>query len=144
MSNRVDDATRPVSRPCTCEGKPHAEDTYDVRERLGYGELAAMRAAGWERSAGAVFSNEDAKIALLTLGVVRWNLVLPDGKPREVSQAEIELLDEDSVDFLWDALQPAIARKPLPNVSGAHSPSGSRESAGRTRTTTRRSSSTTT
>lgn len=145
MSNRVDPAeTRVVTRACTCPGKPHGEDTADVRFRLGYGELATMRNAGWVRSAGAVFSAEDSKIALLALGVVRWNLVLPDGSPREVSQDEIERLDEDTVDWLWEALQPAIARRPLPNAFGAPLPAGSQASAGRTRTTKAPTSSTST
>ena len=127
--------TRPVSRPCSCPGTPHAEDTADVRTRLGYGELALFRQAGYLRSKGVVFSNEDAKAALLALGVRNWNLVRPDGSARPVSSQEIALLDEDTVEWLFTELQPAIARKPLPNGSGAPSPDGPQESAGHTRTT---------
>lgn len=128
-------ATRAVSRPCTCPGTPHGEDTADVRVRLGYGEIATMRAAGWTRSRGAVFSPEDSKVALIVLGVRRWNLVLPDGSERPLSQAQVELLDEETVDWLFRELSPAVARDPLPNPSADRSPAGRSESAGPTRTT---------
>lgn len=137
MTNYIDTtATRPISRACTCPGTPHAEDTADVRIKLGYGELAIFRQAGWVRSGGAIFSNEDAKASLIALGVVRWNLVRPDGAARPVTTDEIERLDEATVEWLFDALQSAIRQESLPNPSGARSPGGRRASAGRTRTTT--------
>lgn len=127
-------ATRTVERPCSCPGvpRPHELDTAEVRLKLGYGELAIFRQAGWVRSKGAVFSNEDAKATVLALGVKRWNLVLPDGSGRNVTTQEIERLDEETVEWLYTALLPAIARVPLPNASGAPSPDGGPGSAGRT------------
>jgi hypothetical protein len=135
-------ATRHVERRgaegrgvCLCPGTPHDLDTADVRTKLGYGELAIFRQAGWLRSRGQVFSTEDAKASLLALGVTSWNLVRPDGSARPISTAEVERLDEDTVEWLYAELQPAITRNPLPNPSGAHSPGGRRASAGHTRTT---------
>lgn len=127
--------TRPITRPCSCPGTPHDQDTADVRIKLGYGELAIFRQAGYLRSQGIVFSNEDAKASLLGLGVVRWNLATPDGSARPVSSDEIERLDEDTVEWLFRELQPAISRTVLPNPSGVRSPGGRRANAGRTRTT---------
>lgn len=159
MGNYVDTTqTRPVTRTvtvgtgakatevgvCGCPGKPHDADTAEVRVKLGYGELAIFRQAGWIRSKGQVFSNEDAKAALLALGVRSWNLINPDGSSRKVSSEEIERLDEDTVDWLFSELQPAIKRDPLPNQSGAPSPGGRQESAGPTRTKRERRASTST
>src|SRR5262245_19218144 len=90
--------TRTVNRPCACPGTPHEQDIATVRVRLGYGELAIFRQAGWVRSKGEVFSHEDAKAALLTLGVRGWNLALPDGTARPVDTKQISLLDEDAVE----------------------------------------------
>lgn len=138
MGNYIDTgATRQAPpRPCSCPiTTPHEADTAEVRERLGYGELATFRAAGWARSSGAFFVNEDAKAALIVLGTVRWSLVLPNGKPRPITTAEVELLDEPTIDWLYKALEPAIRQEPLPNGSGDPSPDGSPAKRSRTRTT---------
>ena len=144
-SNYVDTSkTRTVSRPCACPGEPHAEDTADVREAFGYGEKAIYRQAGWLRSKGQVFSEEDAKIAILSLGVKRWNLVRPDGSARPVTSDEISLLDEATLEWLYAELRPALATNPLPNASGARSSDGPSASAGRTRGTRKPKASTST
>lgn len=136
MGNYVDTReTRSVSRPpCSCPGTPHAEDTADIRVKLGYGELAIVRDALWRRSKGQYPSTEDSKMALLALGVTRWNLVLPDGSARPVSTEEIARLDENTIEWLHAELLPAIKREPLPNGSADRSPGGRSVNGGRTRT----------
>jgi hypothetical protein len=142
MGNYVEDHTRPITRTvagkpfCACPGTPHAGgDTADVRVKLGYGELAIIRDALWRRSKGAYPSAEDSNVALITLGVVRWNLTLPDGSARKVTQEEVERLDEDSIDWLKNELLPAVKRDPLPNPSADRSRGGRSDSGGHTRTT---------
>lgn len=131
--------------PCRCplEEPPHERDSAEVRERLAYAELAIFREAGWRRSGGATFSNEDAKMALLTLGVKAWTLTLPDGSPRPVDADQVGLLDEATVDLLWTALAPAVRADPLPKGSAGRSPAGTRASTTSTRKTRTRQPSTT-
>lgn len=111
---------------------------------LGFGERGIFRNAGWQRSGGQFFSNEDAKAALIQLGTVRWTLTLPGGAARPINEASVALLDEGTVNKLWVALEPAIRDAPLPNESGAPSQGGTQESASSTPTTPVQSSSTTT
>lgn len=115
-----------------------------MRVLLGYGELAVMRDAGWARTNGVRFVNEDAKAALVVLGTVRWNLVRPDGSARPITTDEVARLDEDSVDWLYEALEPAIRRRPLPNVTSGRSPDGSPASPSPIPTTPTATASTTT
>ena len=107
--------------PCQCPGAPHARDEATVRGQLGYGDLEQMQAAGWLAGDGRVFIQATAQRALVTRGVVGWNLLGPDGGLMEVNALTVAALDEETVDMLAAALDGAQKRRSLPNVSGATS-----------------------
>lgn len=140
--NRADTkASRPfVIGPCTCPGRPHTEDTADLRVLYGYGELGRIRQAG--RLAGI----EAYMQAAILIGVVRWNLVLANGSARPIDADEVGLLSESIVDRLMadDGLGAAFGDDELPNPSAAPSPSGSQESGFPTPTTPEPATSTST
>ncbi|MES2210956.1 MAG: hypothetical protein V4515_12360 [Chloroflexota bacterium] len=130
MSNYADpDATRPVDLgACRCPGTPHSADSADVVGRFGYGELGKIRQAG--RLGGP----EAFKAMAVLIGVKRWTLVLPDGKPRPIDAGQVSMLDEWTIDALIVHLDEAFAEDPLPNAPGAPSPDGPSESASPTPT----------
>ncbi len=130
MSNYADPtATRPVDLgACRCPGTPHTSDSADVAQRFGYGELGRIRQAG--RIGGV----EAFKATAVLIGVRRWSLVLPDGKPRPIDAGQVSMLDERTIDALITTLDEAFAEDPLPNAPGAPSPDGLSESASPTPT----------
>lgn len=139
IENRVDpDATKTADLgPCRCPGQPHTGDSAVVVRLFSYAERGLIRQAG--RLGGV----EAFYLTTIARGVKSWTFVLPDGSPRPVTIEEVNRLDEGTVDVLIAALDDAFAEDPLPNESGAPSPSGSPGSATSTQTTPTPISSTT-
>jgi hypothetical protein len=114
---------------CGCAPGHHDRDSAVVLNQLGYGIKGAVREA--TRRQGL----EAGQLVLVLRGVRSWNLVLDDGTPRPLDATEVQLLDDATVQWLLDALDPAWeANPPLPNAPSAPSPAGSSESAGPTPT----------
>lgn len=114
--------------PCDCPGTPHAGgDVATVRLEFGYQALGEIGSAG----ALAFGDFTASRRKLIELGVVSWNLIGPDGKEWPPNEANIALLDEPTIDALASALDEAVemARRALPNASGAPSADGSPGSA---------------
>lgn len=131
MTNYADPAatTTVYLEPCGCPGQPHAKDAAVVVARFGYGARGAIIEAG--RRGG----EEAAHLVTILRGVRSWNLVLPDGSPRPLDPASVELLDVRTVQWLLDATEQAWGDDDLPNGSSGPSPAGSPESPGPTPTT---------
>lgn len=129
IGNYVDpDATRPAERgECRCPGTPHQTDSATVVTLFGYGDRGAIRQAG--RLGGP----EAFKLMAILRGVKAWNLVLPDGKARPIDVAQLERLDEGTVDWLIRELDPAFDEDPLPKRRSDRSRSGSRANGNSTR-----------
>ncbi len=127
---------------CQCPETPHAEgDWVDHRLEFGSGELERIGAYGMARGEGG-FDFGAATDKLIEVGVVRWNLLGPDGEEVPVSVASISLLDAATRSTISEAIDKAIPDKaratPLPNASGARSRGSTRASASRSRTTPRK------
>lgn len=90
-----------------------------IRQAFDYGDLGTIRQH--LRQGGP----EAMNIAVIVRGVVSWNLVLPDGKPRPVDALQANRLDEITVTKLVDELDAAFPGDPLPNESGDPSSDGS-------------------
>lgn len=115
--------------PCQCEGQPHTRDSATILRKIGYGIKGSVREA--TRRGGV----ESGHLILILHAVQSWNLVLEDGEKRPLDVQEVGLLDDLTVQWLLDDLDPAWEDEPLPNASSAPSPDGSRGSAGPTQTT---------
>ncbi len=114
---------------CGCEPGHHDRDSAVVLTQFGYGIKGAIREA--TRRQGI----EAGQLVTILRGVRSWSLVLDDGTPRPLDATEVQLLDDATVQWLLDSLDPAWEDDPpLPNGSSAPSPSGSSESAGHTPT----------
>jgi hypothetical protein len=138
-----DDVVTIALGPCQCPETPHARDEAVVHRQLGYGAKGDITTAGWLAGKGIVFDGMAARRKFIELGVVSWNLLGPDARPVTPSALSIARLDEETIDTLADAMDGALNREPLPNVSGAPSAASSPASASPNRETRRRRSSTT-
>jgi hypothetical protein len=101
-----------------------------IRQAFDYGDLAVIRQAGRRGGPEAGF------MATILRGVVSWNLVLPDGKPRPLSNVDVARLDEPTVMRLVadEHLGAAFPEESPPNASGDPSPDGSPQDDTRTPT----------
>lgn len=110
---------------CLCEPGHHLRDNAVAVLQLGYGAKAIIHQATQR-------SGVDAGIlATILQGIRSWNLVLDDGSPRPFDSSEVQLLDDVTVQWLFDSLAPALqADPPLPNAPSAPSPDGPSGSAG--------------
>lgn len=127
--------------PCQCPGQPHEEDHVVHRVELGAGEEERAGTYGWSVTGWEYFDSTAARCKLVEIGVVRWNLLGPDGEPMPVSVRSAALLDEETLNLITKKLDEVTARPrggPSPNGSGARSVSGSPGSASRRRTTRKR------
>lgn len=78
--------------PCACPGKPHSEDTVDLRPKLGLAEgvrLQAMVVEAKQNGVDAPTLTGMLAEAYLLVGVGGWNLVDDKGKPVPVNPATI-------------------------------------------------------
>lgn len=114
---------------CRCPGTPHQRDSATVVVRLGYGAKGAVREA--TRRGGI----EAGHLVLILRAVRSWNLVVPDGSARPLDGQQVELLDDQTVQWLLEELDQAWEDDALPNASSAPSPDGSPGSAGPIQTT---------
>lgn len=122
--------------PCECPGTPHEQDEVIYRLELGAGEEERAGAYGWAATGYEYFDSAAARAKLIEIGVVRWNLLGPDGEPMPVNARSAALLDESTQTLIAAKLDEVTTRAaPLPNGSGARSRNGTRASASRTRTT---------
>ena len=94
----------------------------NIRTQLGYGAhgeigRAGMNPAGYDWGA--------AKIRLLEVGIVSWNLLDAKGQEVEVGPDAIALLDKASAEQIATELDASLKSSRLPNGSGARSRNGS-------------------
>lgn len=133
---------------CQCPGTPHEQDEVVYRLELGAGEEERAGTYGWSSTGWAYFDSAAARAKLVEIGVVRWNLLGPDGEPMPVTARSATLLDEATLDLITKKLDEVTGRdepdekgkpkrKPPPNASGARSGRTSSASASRTRQPTR-------
>lgn len=122
------EGTRFVIGECQCPGRPHPEDEAMLRAEGGVGIISAVE--GSALLPNGVWSNWEARIRLVALFLVSWNLLGPDGQPAPATEQSIRLLDEDTLTLLSDECDDRLRRaKPLPNASGAPSVTSSPGSA---------------
>lgn len=130
--------------PCQCPGAPHETGDFVIyRLELGSGEESRAGAYGWSVTNAAYFDWEAARSKLIEIGVVRWNLLGPDGQEMAVTADNAALLDAETRDLIAAKLDEVTSPAPLPNGSGARSRTTRRASASRTRKVPMASSSTT-
>lgn len=124
--------------PCQCPGEPHADgDQVVYRVELGAGEEERAGTYGWSTTGWQYFDSAAARSKLVEIGVVRWNMLGPDGEDMAVTARNAALLDDATLALITAKLDEVTAdnRRPLPNESGAPSRASTRASASRTRTT---------
>lgn len=108
--------------PCQCPGTPHTEGDIAVyRLELGSGEESRAGAYGWSITNGVYFDWEAARSKLIEIGVVRWNLLGPDGEPMPVTVISAGLLDEKTRNAIAAKLD-EVTSPPLPKASKRRSP----------------------
>lgn len=138
MSRFVDPTrTHTVTRSCECKGKPHTEDIVELRAELGYAAIGRIGMAGMT-PLSEQYDFPESQLALIAEGLVSWNLVDVHGKPMGTDRADWnEAITPETVDWITTELNDLLtrAREPVPNASGAPSPSTTRGSASRTRKT---------
>jgi hypothetical protein len=135
------DNTRTVELgPCDCppgaDGKkPHDVDSVQVYAELGYRAMGAIQLAGLLPDGR--FSFYEAKMALLDVGIARWDLRGADGKVMPLNKGSIGLMREADIDKIAEVLDKIVGAgaEPVPNGSSASSATGSPESASSTQTT---------
>ena len=139
------EAFRVITADCRCDGKPHAEDEVTIRTELPYGAAGVIGVAGWSTSDKA-YNSHAARLKLLDLSVVAWNILGPAGKPWDPSPISIAMLDADTVNWIAKEVNADFERKgkaTLPNASAGDSASGSSDPASPTPETPAPTSSTT-
>lgn len=126
--------------PCECPpdasgNKPHEIDSVEVHAELGYAALGKIQLAGLLPDGR--FSFYEAKIALLELGIKKWDLRGPDGKVMNVNRGSIGLMREQDIEAIAKVLDDiaSAGERPVPNESSDSSATGSAESASSTPTT---------
>lgn len=116
-----DETATVVLGECRCPGRPHEQDTAEVRLELP-----------WEVLVDVGLLEGAAAYRRLVLGaLVAWNITDADGEPVPVTSATVGRLRQDRLDPIAGAVNAAfeLARAPLPNGSGAPSRRSRRESA---------------
>jgi hypothetical protein len=120
-------------------GTPHEQDEVVYRLELGAGEEERAGTYGWSVTGWQYFDSAAARAKLVEIGVVRWNLLGPDGEPMPVTVRSAALLDDETLGLITAKLDEVTARgDPLPNGSGAPSVASTPVSASRTRKTPKR------
>jgi hypothetical protein len=138
-------ATRVIKAACRCDGKPHPQDEVTIRTELPYGAAGVIGVAGWSTSDKA-YNSHAARLKLVELVTVSWNILGPAGKPWDPSAISIAMLDADTVDWIAKEANADFERKgkaTLPNASAGTSASGSSDPASPTPETPAQTSSTT-
>lgn len=111
--------------PCGCPGTPHESDQVVYRVELGAGEEERAGAYGWSVAGWQYFDSAAARCKLVEIGVVRWNLLGPDGEAMPVNARSAALLDEATLDLITAKLNEVTAKpEPLPKASAARSAAG--------------------
>jgi hypothetical protein len=139
------EATTVINAPCRCDGKPHPQDEVTIRTEMPYGAAGIIGVAGWSTSDKA-YNSHAARLKLLELTVVSWNLLGPTGKDWEPGTTSIALLDSETVNWIATEVNAALEGKgkaKLPNVSAGGSANGSSDPASQTPETPAPTSSTT-
>jgi len=116
-----DETTTVVFGACRCPGRPHAEDTAEVRVELPWATLVDV----------GTLSGAAAYRALVLGGLVSWNLLDLSGEAVPIDASTVGRLRSDRLEALAGAVNASFerARSPLPNDSGAPSRPSRRESA---------------
>lgn len=116
-----DETTTVVLGPCRCPGRPHAEDTAEVRVELPWEVLVEV----------GLLNGAAAYRRLVEGALVSWNLVDAADDPVPITTDAVRRLRQDRVEPIAAAVNEAYerARAPLPNGSGAPSRRLRRESA---------------
>jgi hypothetical protein len=112
--NFASDGTRTVVLgDCRCPGRPHAEDTAEVREELPWDVLVDV----------GMLTGGAAYRYLVLASLVAWNLTDADGDPVPVTADMVRRLRPDRLDPIASAVNAAYerAQAPLPNAPGAPS-----------------------
>jgi len=120
--NFTSDETRTVVLgPCRCPGRPHEDDTAEVRTELSWDVLVDVGLL----AGGAAYRR------LVSGALVSWNLTDIDGDPVPITPETVSRLRADRLDPIADAVNAAYerAQAPLPNGSGAPSRRSRRVSA---------------
>ena len=120
--NFASDGTRTVVLgDCRCPGRPHEQDTAEVREELPWDVLVDV----------GMLTGGAAYRYLVLSALVTWNLTDADGDPVPVTAEMVRRLRPDRLDPIADAVNAAYerARAPLPNAAGARSRPSPRASA---------------
>ena len=135
----VDSPVRGPDRRVHDRGVPHEQDEVVHRLELGAGEEERAGTYGWSVTGWQYYDSAAARAKLIEIGVVRWNLLGPDGEAMPVTARSAALLDDATLKAISERLDEVTARgDPLPNESGAPSEDSSPGSASRTRTTRKR------
>lgn len=126
--------------PCGCPGTPHDEGDIAVyRLQLGAGEEERAGTYGWSVTGWEYFDSTAARLKLVEIGVVRWNLLGPDGEAMPVNVRSAALLDEATLALITTQLDKVTAKpEPLPKASAAPSAAGTRARSSRSRTPRKR------
>ena len=106
---------------CRCPGRPHEQDTAEVRQELPWDVLVDV----------GLLAGGAAYRYLVLSALVDWNLTDAEGDPVPVTADMVRRLRPDRLDPIADAVNAAYerARAPLPNGSGARSRPSRRASA---------------
>lgn len=120
---------------------PHDEDWAVIRAELGAGEERRAGDAGLAAGAYVQFIASATENKLIEIGVVRWNLLGPDGQEMPVTAESAALLDDATRTTILNRLNALTAppgdddEGPGPNASGAPSAAGTPVKRSRTRST---------
>ena len=120
--NFVTDATAVVVLgDCRCPGRPHEQDTAEVRTELPWDVLVDV----------GLLDGGAAYRYLVLASLVSWNLTDATGEPVPVTAEMVRRLRQDRLDPIAIAVNAAYerAQAPLPNASGAPSRRSRRVSA---------------
>lgn len=111
--------------PCQCPGTPHDDGDFAVyRQELGAGELERAGAYGWAAADYQYYDSAAARCKLIEIGVVRWNLLGPDGEEMPVNARSAALLDEATQSLIATRLDEVTKPRKLPKGSGGRSANG--------------------
>lgn len=121
------EASKTINAPCRCDGKPHPQDEVTIRTEMPYGAAGIIGVAGWSTSDKA-YNSHAARLKLLELTVISWNLLGPTGQSWEPSPVALNLLDTETVNWIATEVNAALEGKDkgkLPNASAGNSANGS-------------------
>lgn len=122
---------------CQCPGTPHEQDEVVYRLELGAGEEERAGTYGWSVTGWTYFDSAAARAKLVEIGVVRWNLLGPEGEEMAVNAHNAALLDESTLDLITKKLDEVTEAKErvLPKASVGPSGGTSRANGSRPRKT---------